>query len=77
MIFIGGNYVYMPVFYFFSRKRTTAGIVSLVICLVSIPFMFFIIGILSYFAMSFWVCWCLRYELLQEYATMQIKETNS
>ena len=63
--------VFLPFAYFFSRKRTTAGIVSLVICLVSIPLMFIFIGIFSYFAMSFWACWSLRYELLQEYATMQ------
>jgi outer membrane protein assembly factor BamD (BamD/ComL family) len=79
--------VFIPFVYFFSRKRTTAGIVSLVICLVSIPFMFIFIGIFSYFAMSFWACWNLRYELMQEYATMQaeamakklveIKKTNS
>lgn len=63
--------VFMPFLYFFSRKRITAGIVSLVICLISIPFMFFVIGFFSYFAMSIWACWNFRYELMQEYTTMQ------
>jgi outer membrane protein assembly factor BamD (BamD/ComL family) len=60
-----------PFFYFFSRKRTTAGIVSLVICLVSIPFMFFVVGVISYFAMIFWAMWNLRYELMYEHVTLQ------
>jgi outer membrane protein assembly factor BamD (BamD/ComL family) len=63
--------LFIPFVYFFLRKRITAGIVSLVICIVSIPLMFFFIGIFSYLAMSFWACWNLRYELMQEYTTMQ------
>jgi outer membrane protein assembly factor BamD (BamD/ComL family) len=63
--------LFIPFVYFFLRKRITAGIVSLIICIISIPFMFVFIGIFSYLAMSFWACWNLRYELMQEYTTMQ------
>ena len=63
---------FFPFFYFFSRTRRTAGIVSLVVCIISIPLIFLAgIGFLSYMSMTIWAIWNLRYELMQEYTTMQ------
>lgn len=65
------NAILLPFVYFFSRKRVVAGIVSLIVCFFSIPLMFFLIGFFSYFAMSIWATWNLRYELMSVQASEQ------
>lgn len=65
------NAILFPFFYFFSRKRIIAGIMSLIICVISVPLMFFFIGFLIYFAMSIWATWNLRYELMNVHVSEQ------
>ncbi len=65
------NAILLPFLYFFTRKRAIAGIVSLIICIISLPLMFFIVGFFTYFAMSIWATWNLRYELMNVHVTEQ------
>ncbi|HEB76531.1 MAG TPA: hypothetical protein ENJ04_09290 [Nitrospirae bacterium] len=67
------NAILFPFVYFFSRKRMIAGAVSLLVCLFSIPLMFFFVGVFSYFAMSAWATWNLRYELMSFQASEQAR----
>ncbi|MHB8173181.1 MAG: hypothetical protein ACYDFU_01820 [Nitrospirota bacterium] len=54
-----------PPGYFFSRKRTGAGIVSLIVFLASLPLMMvFGVGLFLWAADAIWAMWNLRYELM-------------
>lgn len=72
-----GAYLLVLIFppgYFFSRKRVGAGIFSLILLIVSIPFFFlFGIGIFIWFANAIWAAWNLRYELMNVQITEQAK----
>lgn len=72
-----GAYLLVLIFppgYFFSRKRFGAGIFSLILLIVSIPFFFlFGIGIFIWLANAIWAAWNLRYELMNVQITEQAK----
>ncbi len=72
-----GAYLLVLIFppgYFFSRKRVSAGIFSLILLIVSIPFFFlFGIGIFIWLANAIWAAWNLRYELMNVQITEQAK----
>ena len=63
--------IFLPPVYFFTRKRVVAGIVSSIICFISLPLMFLIVGFFTWFAMSIWAAWDLRYELMEVHVTRQ------
>jgi hypothetical protein len=63
-----------PPGYFFSRKRTGAGIASLIMLAVSIPLFFFMgLGIFVWFANVIWAAWNLRFELMNVQVDAQAK----
>ncbi len=53
-----------PPAYFFSRKRTSAGIFSLILFIVSIPLLFVFVGFFLWFGNAIWAAWNIRYELM-------------
>lgn len=65
------NAFFLPFVYFFSRKRTLAGIVSLIVCFISIPLMFFVVGFLTYLLMSSWAIWGLQNEVREAHISEQ------
>lgn len=65
--------ILFPPGYFFSRKRMGSGIVSLIICLISIPLMFVFVGLFIWIAMSIWAAWNLRYEIMNYHISEQAK----
>lgn len=65
--------IFAPFIYFMSRKRWFAGIICGLVCFISIPMMFLVFGFFSYFAMSAWALWNLRYELMEVQVQQQAK----
>ena len=66
--------ILLPPVYFFSRKRIVAGIVSTILLIISIPFLFIGIGFVIWFINALWAGWSLRYELMNVQA-QQIAES--
>lgn len=61
-----------PPAYFFSRKRTGAGIFSLILLLVAFPLFFlFGLGIFVWLANALWAMWNLRYEMMDDVINAQ------
>jgi len=58
--------LFLPPLYFFSRKRIVAGIVSLILLVISIPLLFlFGIGFFVWLFDAAWAIWNLRHEMLE------------
>ncbi len=72
-----GSYLLVFIFppgYFFSRKRIAAGIFSLILLFVSIPFfLLFGIGIFIWFGNATWAAFNLRYELMNVHIKEQAR----
>jgi hypothetical protein len=66
--------IIFPPGYFFSRKRTDAGIVSLVLLLISLPLLMLGgFGIIVWFVDAIWAAWNLRYELMNVQVNAQAR----
>jgi TM2 domain-containing membrane protein YozV len=58
----------VPFAYFFTRGRIAAGVISLAVCVISLPLMFLGIGFFLYGAMVLWAIWGLRNDSLEAHA---------
>ncbi len=56
---------FLPPLYFFSRKRIGAGIISLILFIVSIPLLFFVVGFFIWLFDAAWAIWNLKHEMLE------------
>lgn len=65
--------IIFPPGYFFSRKRTGAGIISLILLLISLPLFMFGVGIIVWLIDAIWAVWNLRYELTNVQVNAQAK----
>lgn len=71
-----GAYLLVLIFppaYFFSRKRTGAGIFSLILFIISIPLLFVVVGFFIWFGNALWAAWSLRYEIMNYHISEQAK----
>lgn len=62
------NALFFPFLYFYTRKRWVMGTIALLICLVSIPLMFFFIGFMTYLIASAMALIALRNESMEAHA---------
>lgn len=66
--------IVFPPGYFFSRKRTGAGVISLILLIISIPlFLLGGFGIIVWFVDAIWAAWNLRFELMHVQVNAQAK----